>query len=244
MSLICLGLLSWEASAGDVYFLPLVREISFPEGVVRQPVGPGVVTRGVNVLSLDNRLYRFSSKFQVFSLNNGAFRIVPTIQVDGPVVPVAENLRNLPFRVPPVERNGHVLPPIAQVENPLPPKPVLRKRWTLEEEDRLRAAVAKYGEENWDKVAGQISPRTPKQCRQRWKQYLCPRDSQASWTSEEDALLRAGVEQVGTRWGRVASLFPNRSALQISNRWHTLTRRTADRQGGSSQMPQSNLVSR
>lgn len=80
--------------------------------------------------------------------------------------------------------------------------PLLKqKRWTIEEDDLLLAAVKKYGK-NWTKIAESMPQRSDKQCQDRWKKINgdgamrppeVPKNERkkitTTWTLSEDILL-------------------------------------------------------
>jgi len=49
-----------------------------------------------------------------------------------------------------------------------------RGNWTMEEDEKLRKAVAEFGGRNWKKIAEQIRDRTDVQCLHRWQKVLRP----------------------------------------------------------------------
>jgi hypothetical protein len=115
-----------------------------------------------------------------------------------------------------------------------------RRRWSLEEDQRLIALVQEHGTGNWPAIAAQISDRIPKQCRQRWKKYLAPGLNHGNWTPEEDALLMQLVDQQGHKWVKIASRFSGRTDIQLKNRLHFL-RKKANRQQNQPQINNRNI---
>lgn len=59
-----------------------------------------------------------------------------------------------------------------------------RGNWTVEEDEKLRKAVAEYGGRNWKKIAEQIAERTDVQCLHRWQKVLRPGLIKGPWTPE------------------------------------------------------------
>lgn len=53
-------------------------------------------------------------------------------------------------------------------------KVTCRGNWTIEEDEKLRKAVAEFGGRNWKKIAEQIPDRTDVQCLHRWQKVLRP----------------------------------------------------------------------
>ncbi|RLN79345.1 hypothetical protein BBJ28_00018926 [Nothophytophthora sp. Chile5] len=66
-------------------------------------------------------------------------------------------------------------------------KPGLVKgHWSFEEDQVLEYLVTQ-GCNNWGQIAERIPGRTPKQCRERWKNHLDPAINKGPYTEEEDA---------------------------------------------------------
>lgn len=92
--------------------------------------------------------------------------------------------------------------------------------WTAIEDQRLLAAVARYGIENWKNISDFVgNGRTRSQCSQRWLRCLNPKISKKSWTNEEDKQLKELVDIHGNKsWTKIASIMGNRSDVQC--RYH------------------------
>ena len=103
------------------------------------------------------------------------------------------------------------------------PAPLRRRRWTHEENDRLRAAVQSLGTRNdWDAVAALVGTRKGWQCRERWNHHLRPGVSNAEWTDAEDILLLSKVIEFGRKWKSIAGYLPGRTSASAKNRYHLL----------------------
>ena len=105
---------------------------------------------------------------------------------------------------------------------------IMKKKFTSEEDNLLASLVKQHGESNWKKVAARMIGRTPRQCRERWKYYLCkgenPGFSSSNWTKYEDDLLLEKYIIYGPRWAKIAAFFPNRNDVNLKNRYHKLQR--------------------
>jgi hypothetical protein len=114
----------------------------------------------------------------------------------------------------------------------------LRRRthsWSSAEDQRLLAGVARFGVDNWQKVAAFVgSGRNRAQCSQRWARGLNPRISRKTWTRQEEGQLLALVREYGhKRWAKIASIMGNRSDVQC--RYHY--QQIADAPGARSPLP-------
>ncbi|RKP26551.1 Homeodomain-like protein, partial [Syncephalis pseudoplumigaleata] len=85
-------------------------------------------------------------------------------------------------------------------------KPGMRKgRWSPEEDEALRSAVALHGASNWVKVAAHVMERSDVQCRERWTNVLDPSIARGQWHADEDARLLELVAKHGAHsWAAVA----------------------------------------
>jgi hypothetical protein len=97
-------------------------------------------------------------------------------------------------------------------------------RFSSQEDERLRQLVAQFGVNAWSIVAGLMSPRTVRQCRERWNHYLSAPTAEEPWTIEEDALLLQKIDEFGLRWARLSAFFSNRTDLSVKRRWNQISR--------------------
>jgi hypothetical protein len=100
----------------------------------------------------------------------------------------------------------------------------MKTKWSREEDELLRAAVAAIGPHSWSRISAVVRTRTGKQCRERWVGQLAPSVSKENWMPHEDAILVLHHGAAGNRWTAIASQLPGRSPLQVKNRWNWLTR--------------------
>ena len=107
-----------------------------------------------------------------------------------------------------------------------PPKKQRRQFSTFEDE-QLKNLVRQYGITDWGFISQKMGNRTPRQCRDRWREYLCPGIISTKWTPEEDDLLRAQVRAYGQKWSLIAPKMNGRSETNIKNRWRLLERRAS-----------------
>jgi hypothetical protein len=97
--------------------------------------------------------------------------------------------------------------------------------FSRDEDARLRFLVARYGEENWKLISREMRSRSPRQCRERYKNYLSPQLSTRPWAESEDELLRKKFREIGPRWAQMSAAFVGRSDVAIKNRWAAICAR-------------------
>ena len=101
-----------------------------------------------------------------------------------------------------------------------------RHKFTPEEDQKLKEIVAELGENDWTEVSNRLGTRSPRQCRERFRNYLAPNIKNEPWTEEEDQLLIEKHKEFGTKWSVIAAYFPNRSDVNIKNHWTQMMNRT------------------
>lgn len=97
-----------------------------------------------------------------------------------------------------------------------------RKLFSPEEDAFLKFLVMQYGTKDFKKIASFIPGRTPRQVRERYKNYLSPEINNGPWSRDEDALLKAKYEELGPKWSKIAEFFPHRSDINVKNRWTSI----------------------
>jgi len=93
------------------------------------------------------------------------------------------------------------------------------RKWTTEEDNRLREAISLYGELNWRVIANFVGTRDNVQCLQRWQKVIRPGLVKGQWSDEEDTLLTYLVSLGFKNWGKLASHMPGRTSKQCRERW-------------------------
>ncbi|KAG7577688.1 Homeobox-like domain superfamily [Arabidopsis thaliana x Arabidopsis arenosa] len=96
---------------------------------------------------------------------------------------------------------------------------ILKKEWTAEEDDQLRAAVELFGDKDWQSVANVLKGRTGAQCSNRWKKSLRP-TRKGTWSLEEDKRVKVAVTLFGSQnWHKISQFVPGRTQTQCRERW-------------------------
>jgi hypothetical protein len=101
-----------------------------------------------------------------------------------------------------------------------------KSKWSVQEDDQLRAAIQKLGSSKWTQVATFVPGRTGKQCRERWLDKLSPDLLKDDWSAQEDSVLLAKQKELGHAWSKIREILPGRSISALKNRWNWLERRT------------------
>jgi hypothetical protein len=102
-----------------------------------------------------------------------------------------------------------------------------RRMFSPQDDEELAGLVRAVGDGNWVHVSQRMPPGfTPRQCRERWRNYLDPRLGREPWTEAEDARLVEEFLRLGTRWTMIAEQFPGRSGNTVRNRYFLLVRKS------------------
>ena len=109
-------------------------------------------------------------------------------------------------------------------------KNVLKIKFTEEEDMKLRHLVMQFGTKDWIKISQLMETRNPRQCRERWNNYVNPALRTDPWTPEEDLILDQKYAEYGPKWNKISKFFVNRSDNNIRNRWMMLERHRAKQQ--------------
>ncbi|CAK4086713.1 unnamed protein product [Aphanomyces euteiches] len=101
-------------------------------------------------------------------------------------------------------------------------KPGLVKgHWSFEE-DKILEVLVKQSVNNWGQIAEQIPGRTPKQCRERWRNHLDPSINKGPYSEEEDQLILSNQARLGNKWSQIAQMLPGRTEDSVKIRWKSL----------------------
>jgi hypothetical protein len=94
-------------------------------------------------------------------------------------------------------------------------------KWSMQEDEKLRAGVAQIGEKNWRRIASDFCPtRSHSQCLHRWQKISKPGLVKGNWTPEEDSIVIECIKAGIAKWSAIASRLPGRFGKQCRERWH------------------------
>ena len=103
--------------------------------------------------------------------------------------------------------------------------------WTNIEDEILKAAVSKYGLNQWARVSSLLARKTPKQCKARWAEWLDPAIRKIEWSREEDEKLLHLAKLMPTQWRTIAPIV-GRTATQCLERYQKLLDEAEARESG------------
>ncbi len=93
--------------------------------------------------------------------------------------------------------------------------------WTNVEDEILKAAISKYGKNQWARISSLLVRKTPKQCKARWYEWLDPGIRKVEWTKEEDEKLLHLAKLLPNQWRTMAPIV-GRTATQCLERYQKL----------------------
>ena len=103
--------------------------------------------------------------------------------------------------------------------------------WKNTEDEILKAAVMKYGKNQWARVASLLNRKSAKQCKARWHEWLDPSIKKTEWSREEEEKLLHLAKLMPTQWRTIAPIV-GRTAAQCLEHYERLldqaTRRDQD----------------
>lgn len=107
--------------------------------------------------------------------------------------------------------------------------------WTNVEDEILRAAISKYGLNQWSRVSSLLARKTAKQAKARWMEWLNPSVKKIEWSRDEDEKLLHLAKLMPTQWRTIAPIV-GRTATQCIERYQQLLEDTEneEKQGGKS----------
>lgn len=104
--------------------------------------------------------------------------------------------------------------------------------WRNSEDEVLKVAVAKYGLNQWSRVASLLHRKSAKQCKARWNEWLDPSIKKIEWSREEEEKLLHLAKVFPTQW-RTISRHIGRTATQCLERYEYILDQALKREQGN-----------
>ncbi|KAH3765195.1 cell division control protein [Pelomyxa schiedti] len=93
--------------------------------------------------------------------------------------------------------------------------------WKNTEDEILKAAVMKYGKNQWARISSLLVRKSAKQCKARWQEWLDPSIKKTEWSREEEEKLLHLAKVMPTQWRTIAPLV-GRTAYQCFEHYNKL----------------------
>ncbi|ESN99205.1 hypothetical protein HELRODRAFT_155960 [Helobdella robusta] len=93
--------------------------------------------------------------------------------------------------------------------------------WRNTEDEILKAAVMKYGKNQWSRIASLLHRKSAKQCKARWFEWLDPSIKKTEWSREEEEKLLHLAKMMPTQWRTIAPIV-GRTAAQCLEHYEFL----------------------
>ncbi|VDD88616.1 unnamed protein product [Enterobius vermicularis] len=93
--------------------------------------------------------------------------------------------------------------------------------WRNTEDEILKAAIMKYGKNQWSRIASLLHRKSAKQCKARWYEWLDPGIKKTEWSRDEDEKLLHLAKLMPTQWRTIAPIV-GRTAAQCLERYEHL----------------------
>ncbi|CAK56686.1 unnamed protein product (macronuclear) [Paramecium tetraurelia] len=94
------------------------------------------------------------------------------------------------------------------------------QKWSLKEDQLLSKLVGLYGRK-WKKISKYFTPKTNKQCMERYNNCLNPNLNKNPFSLEEDQIIYENYLIFGSKWSRIAKCLTKRTHNQVKNRFYT-----------------------
>ncbi|CAN9107035.1 unnamed protein product [Alternaria alternata] len=108
---------------------------------------------------------------------------------------------------------------------------VVTSSWSNVEDEVLKAAISKYGLNQWSRCASLLSKKSAKQCKSRWTNWIDPAIRKTDWSREEDEKLLTMAKLLPTQWRTIAPIV-GRTATQCLERYQKLLDEQESRESG------------
>ncbi|ETO22372.1 hypothetical protein RFI_14827, partial [Reticulomyxa filosa] len=95
--------------------------------------------------------------------------------------------------------------------------------WKNTEDEILKAAVMKYGLNQWARISSLLVHKSAKQCKARWYEWLDPSIKKTEWSQEEDEKLLHLAKILPCQWRTIAPAI-GRTAAQSQEKYQIKNR--------------------
>jgi pre-mRNA-splicing factor CDC5/CEF1 len=93
--------------------------------------------------------------------------------------------------------------------------------WKNTEDEILKAAVMKYGKNQWARVSSLLNRKSGKQCKARWYEWLDPSIKKTEWSKDEEEKLLHLAKLMPNQWRTIAPIV-GRTAGQCMEHYESL----------------------
>uniref|UniRef100_A0A0B6ZFC9 Uncharacterized protein n=1 Tax=Arion vulgaris TaxID=1028688 RepID=A0A0B6ZFC9_9EUPU len=108
--------------------------------------------------------------------------------------------------------------------------------WRNTEDEILKAAVMKYGKNQWARIASLLHRKSAKQCKARWYEWLDPSIKKTEWSREEEEKLLHLAKLMPTQWRTIAPII-GRTAAQCLEHYEYLLDKAQNREADNEDDP-------
>jgi len=102
--------------------------------------------------------------------------------------------------------------------------------WRNTEDEILKAAVMKYGLNQWSRIASLLHRKSSKQCKARWYEWLDPSIKKTEWSREEEEKLLHLAKLMPTQWRTIAPIV-GRTAAQCLEHYDMMINKINNEEG-------------
>jgi pre-mRNA-splicing factor CDC5/CEF1 len=113
--------------------------------------------------------------------------------------------------------------------------------WKNSEDEVLKAAVQKYGKQQWARVASLLNRKTAKQAKARWYEWLDPSIKKTEWSRAEEEKLLHLAKLLPAQWKTVGPMV-GRTATQCQEHYEQLLDQAAASAAGTAAASQEDDV--
>lgn len=103
--------------------------------------------------------------------------------------------------------------------------------WKNTEDEILKAAVMKYGKNQWARISSLLVRKSAKQCKARWSEWLDPSIKKTEWSREEEEKLLHLAKLMPCQWRSIAPIV-GRTAAQCLEHYEKLLDQAQDKEDG------------